>query len=283
MTSPPIHNEPRTSHFLSSNNTNTLLRPRSDRFSFSIDYCHLVRPGLKLTNSSIANPLVPCPYLGPSASALGSFRATSSRRQPAAECLKLHPRSPSLLNPRIRPVFSVLRVELTTWDSHTKAFTQLAVAMNNPAAAISSTAINIPQRRPVSPGPMHSDFIRQQVAKQSSNNYHSSSLKMITQSVNRTALHPGGVQYVAASCFVACLSISLTSTDRARVTLNSKKNCTKPPTLTTTALLLYVTRRANRHCPVANWLLRLPTPPLLPSTKTPSFTRPVLPSHRAVP
>jgi hypothetical protein len=75
----------------------------------------------------------------------------------------------------------------------------------NPAAAISSTATNIPQRRPVSPGPMHSDFIRQQVAKQSSNNYHSSSLKMITQSVNRTALHPGGVQYVA------CLLLSLSS------------------------------------------------------------------------
>ena len=66
----------------------------------------------------------------------------------------------------------------------------------NPAAQVAPTATNIPLGRPVSPGPLHSDFIRQQVAKQKQNNYHSSSLKMITQSVNRTALHPGGVQYV---------------------------------------------------------------------------------------
>lgn len=66
----------------------------------------------------------------------------------------------------------------------------------NPAAAVSSTATNIPPLRPVSPGPAHSDFIRQQIAKQQYNNYHSSSLKMIAKSVNRTALHPGGVQYV---------------------------------------------------------------------------------------
>ncbi|KAL1985991.1 hypothetical protein VTN96DRAFT_7126 [Rasamsonia emersonii] len=64
----------------------------------------------------------------------------------------------------------------------------------NPAGAVSSTATNIPLLRPVSPGPGHSDFIRQQIAKQQYNNYHSSSLKMIAKSVNRTALHPGGVQ-----------------------------------------------------------------------------------------
>jgi phosphoenolpyruvate carboxykinase (ATP) len=76
----------------------------------------------------------------------------------------------------------------------------------NPAAQVPSTATNIPLQRPISPGPFHSDFIRQQVAKQRSSNYHSSSLKMITQSVNRTALHPGGVQYVILPlCHRFCL------------------------------------------------------------------------------
>ena len=42
-----------------------------------------------------------------------------------------------------------------------------------------------------SPGPLHGDFVRQQVAKQQRSNYHSSSLK--TMNVNQTNLHPGGV------------------------------------------------------------------------------------------
>ena len=45
------------------------------------------------------------------------------------------------------------------------------------------------------PGPLTCDFVQQQVAKQRNNNYHSTSLKtMVATSVNRTALHPGGVQ-----------------------------------------------------------------------------------------
>lgn len=52
--------------------------------------------------------------------------------------------------------------------------------------------------RTSSPGPLAEDFARQQVAKQRNSNYHSTSLrKMVaTTSVNRTALHPGGVEYV---------------------------------------------------------------------------------------
>ena len=48
--------------------------------------------------------------------------------------------------------------------------------------------------RTASPGPLTSDFARQQVLKQQKNNFHSSSLK--TMSVNQTNLHPHGVQYV---------------------------------------------------------------------------------------
>lgn len=46
--------------------------------------------------------------------------------------------------------------------------------------------------RPYAPGPLASDFARQQVIKQQRNNYHSSSLS--TMSVNQTNLHPHGVE-----------------------------------------------------------------------------------------
>jgi phosphoenolpyruvate carboxykinase (ATP) len=66
----------------------------------------------------------------------------------------------------------------------------------------------ISPNRPESPGPLASDFSQQQVAKQRNNNYHSTSLRnMVATSVNRTALHPGGVQYVNST------SLSLNLTD----------------------------------------------------------------------
>lgn len=54
--------------------------------------------------------------------------------------------------------------------------------------------------RPSSPAPLTQDFARQQVSKQQRSNFHSSSLSippaatMVSQSVNKTALHPTGVQ-----------------------------------------------------------------------------------------
>lgn len=55
--------------------------------------------------------------------------------------------------------------------------------------------IHITPSRPAEPGPIPSDFVQQQIAKQRNNNYHSTSLRnMVATSVNRTALHPGGVQ-----------------------------------------------------------------------------------------
>jgi len=48
--------------------------------------------------------------------------------------------------------------------------------------------------RPYSPAPpLEQDFIRQQIAKQQKGNFHSTSLKMVS-SVNKTNLHPSGVQ-----------------------------------------------------------------------------------------
>lgn len=54
--------------------------------------------------------------------------------------------------------------------------------------------------RSSSPPPLSKDFARQVVSKQQRSNFHSSSIsigvanKMVTQSVNKTALHPTGVQ-----------------------------------------------------------------------------------------
>ena len=46
--------------------------------------------------------------------------------------------------------------------------------------------------------PFESDYARQQHQKQLKNNYHSSSLAMMfPKNVNRTSLHPGGVEYVS--------------------------------------------------------------------------------------
>lgn len=59
--------------------------------------------------------------------------------------------------------------------------------------------IDVPVRSS-SPGPLYTgDFARQQIQKQQKNNFHSSSLKMVTnpQTVNKTALHPAGLQYVS--------------------------------------------------------------------------------------
>jgi phosphoenolpyruvate carboxykinase (ATP) len=56
-----------------------------------------------------------------------------------------------------------------------------------------------PPFRSTSPGPLAEDFTRQQIAKQQRGNFHSSSLTssvttMVSNSVNKTALHPAGLQ-----------------------------------------------------------------------------------------
>ncbi|KAL8767092.1 MAG: hypothetical protein Q9209_006319 [Squamulea sp. 1 TL-2023] len=55
---------------------------------------------------------------------------------------------------------------------------------------------------PASLSPLSADHRRQQIPKQSHNNYHSSSVStMISHnSVNKTNLHPGGVEYVSRCC-----------------------------------------------------------------------------------
>lgn len=87
-----------------------------------------------------------------------------------------------LANPR--PVPTVLQFE------------RMAQTTNTVDNAQSSN----PPKRSVSPGPvLEQDFVRQQVQKQQKNNFHSTALKqlnMVSQTVNKTALHPGGIEYV---------------------------------------------------------------------------------------
>jgi hypothetical protein len=94
----------------------------------------------------------------------------------------------------------------------------------------------IPLDRSDSPGPLASDFTQQQIAKQRNNNYHSTSLRnMVATSVNRTALHPGGVQYVAflphRPYLIVANNLYL---GLARVTPSLRRNFTRLLTLITT-------------------------------------------------
>jgi hypothetical protein len=69
--------------------------------------------------------------------------------------------------------------------------------------------------RPISPAPpLALDFARQQVSKQQRSNFHSTSIsplfqrtssKMVSSPVNKTNLHPSGVQYVLPSPSVDCI------------------------------------------------------------------------------
>ncbi|EAS35910.3 phosphoenolpyruvate carboxykinase [ATP] [Coccidioides immitis RS] len=64
-----------------------------------------------------------------------------------------------------------------------------------PASSAPRATVNIPPNHPLPLDYFTSDFVRQQAAKQQHSNYHSTSLRnMVSTSVNRTALHPTGVQ-----------------------------------------------------------------------------------------
>ena len=56
----------------------------------------------------------------------------------------------------------------------------------------SAETVKVLPPRPKFPGPLQSDFAKQQTAKQQNNNYHSSSLATM-MNVNQTNLHPTGV------------------------------------------------------------------------------------------
>jgi hypothetical protein len=93
----------------------------------------------------------------------------------------------------------------------------------------------IPLDRSSSPGPLATDFSSQQIAKQRNNNYHSTSLRnMVATSVNRTALHPGGVQYVTLLPRRLILIVTNCLSGLARVTPSLRRSSTRLLTLTTT-------------------------------------------------
>lgn len=66
-----------------------------------------------------------------------------------------------------------------------------------------------PENVPRPQTPLSKDFAAQQRQKQLGNNYHSSSLAQMINphSVNKTSLHPGGVELVYASAFMPSLHL----------------------------------------------------------------------------
>ena len=137
-----------------------------------------------------------------------------------------------------------------------------ALQLANHRIMASSQNIHIPPGPPRESGPLYSDFFEQQVAKQRNNNYHSTSLaNMVATSVNRTALHPGGVQYVSSLFFPCFWTWQLTVPGRVIVTLNLRRSSTSTHTLTTTVSLLYVSLRCQDLCLYTNYSDRKPLCP----------------------
>ena len=123
-----------------------------------------------------------------------------------------------------------------------------------------SSSSGLESVRPYSPAPpLEQDFIRQQIAKQQKGNFHSTSLKMVS-SVNKTALHPGGVQPQREHTEIEEELHEKAHIDYDRVAIVSciEQFLFPVPLLT---------------------MLRLPTPRLQPFTRMPSSTKPVQPSH----
>lgn len=139
--------------------------------------------------------------------------STSNRSgQLGQRLLPIHGNASSHHQPRVR-FSSVLSPDITR-ETVEKA-QEVNLLHTNMVAAQKNY---IPPGRSASPGPLATDFLQQQVAKQRNNNYHSTSLRnMVATSVNRTALHPGGIQYVYLLLLPLNTSSSLTTlTTQAR-------------------------------------------------------------------
>lgn len=108
----------------------------------------------------------------------------------------------------------------------------------------SAENIHIPPAPQRESGPLCTDFVQQQIAKQRNNNYHSTSLvNMVATSVNRTALHPGGVQYVFSPflfLFLSLYSVADLNLGPVTLTLSWRRNFSSTLTSITTELLSYV-------------------------------------------
>lgn len=122
------------------------------------------------------------------------------------------------------------------------------VSPNSLFSLTSLSTLKTSDRFQFSAGPPNgSDYVKQNVQKQQRSNFHSSSLKhseltMAAERVNKTALHPGGVEYVLQTipflCQITAADNFSSPTGRGTSTLRSRRNFTIAHTLTTTAWLL---------------------------------------------
>jgi hypothetical protein len=100
-----------------------------------------------------------------------------------------------------------------------------------------------PPFRTSSSGPLAEDFARQQELKQQRGNFHSTSLTssvitMVANAVNKTGLHPAGVQYVLTLAPPPTSSLTTIATDPKGNTQRLRRSSMKRLTLTTTVYLL---------------------------------------------
>lgn len=131
-------------------------------------------------------------------------------------CRALLPKTPSPRRPQLRVIF-VAREPTGTPSTQTRTLTQshvrALVACPRPSIArLSTNSVvrmdcrgikgrqnPVPEQTATTAPLLAQDFVRQQVSKQQRSNFHSTSITpvlqhtMVSQSVNKTNLHPSGV------------------------------------------------------------------------------------------
>jgi len=242
---------------LSSLSLSRLPLPRTSDHTARRYYCVSSANLLLRLETVVRNPLIKHTAresLSPTASpGIHSSRARSSRPYPTPTRLAQPPFSPDFTS---RPPITV---PLPKPECHSgppesrhcgaisitstlhESVPRLGDKMSLPKSGI-NTRPAAPMRAYTPPPPdpdSSSVFLTDQIAKQQRSNFHSTSLHnvatMVSQSVNKTALHPKGVEYVLPHVADHCSTTNITLPGPKPSTLRSRRSFTPRHTSTTTA------------------------------------------------
>lgn len=157
--------------------------------------------------------------LGPTAITGSRLRAASVSTRPDHTRLPLRPgyQSPSRYARTLAPGYRDIVGQKASHRPSTSTVPSLGDRMSAQSSSI-NTRPAPPMRAYTPPLPdpdSSSTFLTDQIAKQQRSNFHSTSLRnvttMVSQSVNKTALHPKGVEYVLTLTFPGLLSRTASS------------------------------------------------------------------------